>query len=1201
MCAEAVVRALRGVVSLLLVFIALPASAGVASLDLNPSTIVGGSGDSAVATVTLDAPAPAGGLTLDLTSSITALAASTPSLVVPAGATSATFVVGTNSEYRPFSGRAFDVTISARSGADGTTASALLHVTAQPIPGPFTGGTHSADQQARDGNICGGAFGSGNADAGGVLFRCDFPAGGGFSICRFLEECVFGCQETVNTITIGSPLTVADTCRSGPVPLTFDPQLVVGGGTSNGTLHIGAPATQFAEAQVSSNPPMVSPLGNFPIPEGATTAPFTVSTREVAIPTFLPLHMMLWQDSRFRFAADFVTIVPAPGAPAPAGPLAVFSLSLRPETVVGGISAFVVATVSLTGNAPSGGAVVTLSSSDPAVATLPASVTVPAGRSNAAVAVTAFRVTTPTPVELTATYGGVSRSATLTVVPIPPPVNLVTIQLDPAGVAGGGSSTGTVVIDPPAPAGGTSVPLKSTHALASVPASVTVPEGATRATFPIATSPVTASTVVTISGTLNFSTEQAFLTVTPNAPTLSVAGLSVSPTSLVGGGAGIGNTSVGTVTLTGPAPSAGVNVNLARDSRSVSVPDWILVPAGATSATFTIGTFAVTSSTTVTVSAAYGATTRTATLTVEPSPIASLTVSPSTVIGGESSTGTVTLTAPAPSGGSVVTLSDVGEVTTIPESVTVPAGATTATFPIATQPVTFRFHANIYARLSGVEKQALLIVEPGATSPTASITAVSVNPSSVVGGSSSQGTVTLTSGAPSGGMSVALTSSSSAASVPASLIVPAGATSASFTISTSGVTSTTSAVIGATSNGTSRTATLTVTPSTTSGNVTSAPSLSSPANRATVSQPVTFDWSNVTNAATYELQIDSSSTFSAPLTRSEIVSVSQATISGLPAQQLFWRVRGVSASGQRGPFSSSRRITVSSGTSAVTLSSLAVSPTSVVGGSGAQGTVTLSAAAPSGGAAVTLGDSSAAVTVPASVTVPAGATSATFAVTTSAVTASTSVTLTGSFGGTTRTATLTVTAATQPSAVTLSALAVSPTSLVGGTGAQGTVTLGAAAPSGGAVVSLSDSSSAATVPASVTVPAGATSATFAVTTSAVTASTSVTVTASFGGASRTATLTVTPQTTSPPPGGTVTLTVTATGRSGERLQSSPSGISVPVGSTGSASFPAGSTITLSVSNGRDAIWSGTCSSGGDKERTCAFRIDANASVTGNVQ
>jgi hypothetical protein len=38
-----------------------------------------------------------------------------------------------------------------------------------------------------------------------------------------------------------------------------------------------------------------------------------------------------------------------------------------------------------------------------------------------------------------------------------------------------------------------------------------------------------------------------------------------------------------------------------------------------------------------------------------------------------------------------------------------------------------------------------------------------------------------------------------------------------------------------------------------------------------------------------------------------------------------------------------------------------------------------------------------------------------------------------------------------------------------------------------------------------------------------------------------------------------------------------------------------------VSNGRDAIWSGTCSSGGDKERTCAFRIDANASVTGNVQ
>jgi hypothetical protein len=80
-----------------------------------------------------------------------------------------------------------------------------------------------------------------------------------------------------------------------------------------------------------------------------------------------------------------------------------------------------------------------------------------------------------------------------------------------------------------------------------------------------------------------------------------------------------------------------------------------------------------------------------------------------------------------------------------------------------------------------------------------------------------------------------------------------------------------------------------------------------------------------------------------------------------------------------------------------------------------------------------------------------------------------------------------------------------------------------------------------------------------------------------------------------------TLTVTATGRSGERVTSSPAGINVSVGSTGSASFPVGTSITLSVTNGRDAIWSGACSSGGNKTRACTFTLNATAAVSANVQ
>jgi hypothetical protein len=197
--------------------------------------------------------------------------------------------------------------------------------------------------------------------------------------------------------------------------------------------------------------------------------------------------------------------------------------------------------------------------------------------------------------------------------------------------------------------------------------------------------------------------------------------------------------------------------------------------------------------------------------------------------------------------------------------------------------------------------------------------------------------------------------------------------------------------------------------------------------------------------------------------------------------------------------------------SAPTLSALTLSPSSVVGGDGVTGTVTLSAAAPAGGAVVSLSSSNASVAaVPGSVTVPAGGTSAGFAVSTSVVTGTTSVTISGSYGGVVKSSSLVVNPAPVP--VTLSSVSVSPSSVVGGDGVTGTVTLSAAAPAGGAVVSLSSSNaSVAAVPGSVTVPAGGTSAGFAVSTSVVTGTTSVIISASYGGTMVAASLNVLPQ------------------------------------------------------------------------------------------
>src|SRR5215217_1449823 len=86
--------------------------------------------------------------------------------------------------------------------------------------------------------------------------------------------------------------------------------------------------------------------------------------------------------------------------------------------------------------------------------------------------------------------------------------------------------------------------------------------------------------------------------------------------------------------------------------------------------------------------------------------------------------------------------------------------------------------------------------------------------------------------------------------------------------------------------------------------------------------------------------------------------------------------------------------------SSAALSTLSVSPTDVIGGDPATGTVMLTAAAPAGGVVVALSsDNPAAATVPASVTVPAGATSATFPVATNRVANAQSAVVIGTVGG----------------------------------------------------------------------------------------------------------------------------------------------------------------------------------------------------------
>jgi len=94
-------------------------------------------------------------------------------------------------------------------------------------------------------------------------------------------------------------------------------------------------------------------------------------------------------------------------------PVTLNSVTLNSSTVIGGNS--VGGQVNMSGNAPSGGYVVSLSSNVPAVATVPSTVTVPSGSSTAGFTVSTSVVSVDTAVTITASFRGTNRTVGLTV------------------------------------------------------------------------------------------------------------------------------------------------------------------------------------------------------------------------------------------------------------------------------------------------------------------------------------------------------------------------------------------------------------------------------------------------------------------------------------------------------------------------------------------------------------------------------------------------------------------------------------------------------------------------------------------------------------------------------------------------------------------------------------------------------------------
>ncbi|MCX7800359.1 MAG: S8 family serine peptidase [Fimbriimonadales bacterium] len=438
------------------------------------------------------------------------------------------------------------------------------------------------------------------------------------------------------------------------VSFDVNPKMIYGGNRLTGTLELNrrAPSGGLV-VQITSSHPKVVPSSQVRIRSGLQKMEFQIATRTVQNPVEVTLTAKYGTTT---LSSTFWV-----------NPRGIRDFYFEPSTVPGGQIAK--GHVVMGQAAPAGGATVTIAASNRSLVAFEWKVTVPEGEIEASFDVETQEVKSVQEVRFWAAHPGPTRSATLRIVPS---TEVDSVSLNPSRILGGLSVTGTVRLKNPANAGGQVVNLESSDtSVATVPASVTVPEGSVSATFSVATTAVDSRKNATITASTPQRSAQAVLAVLPEG----ILEIRV-PETLVGG-----TTGTGTVHLTGPAGSGGATVELSSSSSLVSVPATVLVPQGQSSAEFSVSAPVVPSSAqTVTVTAKLGSTSESANVRVAPAAMW-LTATPGVLT--SNATGTVTLNlAAAPAVNTVVRLRSSNSKLRVPSSVTIPAGATSVTFTV---------------------------------------------------------------------------------------------------------------------------------------------------------------------------------------------------------------------------------------------------------------------------------------------------------------------------------------------------------------------------------------------------------------------------------------------------------------------------------------------------------------------------------------
>lgn len=341
------------------------------------------------------------------------------------------------------------------------------------------------------------------------------------------------------------------------------------------------------------------------------------------------------------------------------------------------------------------------------------------------------------------------------------------VSFPTSGLAGGKPITGTVTLASAQSADRT-VGLESDNAALSVPATVTVPAGATTATFVAQSSQVGTDANVTVSttgtGVISGSTSLTIRSVRVGSITIAQDQFSEHGSSSV------------TVALQSIAPPGGLLVALTNSNPSaIYCPATVLVPEGQSKVSFFIFGSAVNVATTVSIEATPSFGGKVDTIQVLPRGTYLASVKVYDFLVGGSNQSIVGLTRPAPAGGVTVNLASSSPDLIVPSSVFIPEGSGS---------IAFQIRSNKVVRDATVTATALgTTVRNTVSSVFIGISSMTVSNATVNVGQSTTVTVNLNAITPQPVTIVLTQQSNGIVSMPTEIVIPAGSSTGTFTVS----------------------------------------------------------------------------------------------------------------------------------------------------------------------------------------------------------------------------------------------------------------------------------------------------------------------------------------------------------------------------------------------------------------------------------